>query len=117
MQFLASILIWPPPWWLVLPLANVAIIYTEYRNRAGETWLATLPYTIVPIIFAQWALYHGWRHAPKLLMAWAVFTVGNSIMRVVVASQMNGESFDFRTPLGVLVMIAGSFLVKEGLSK
>lgn len=111
-------LTWPPPWWAVLPVANVCIMFVEYFNRrGGESWLRTLPYTIIPIVIAQWALFVGWRGAPKMLMAWIVFTVGNSIARVVVSSVMAGEGFDWRTPLGVAVMMFGSFLVKEGLGK
>jgi hypothetical protein len=50
------------------------------------------------------------------MVAWATFTVANSIMRVSMVHVFGGEiSSIHHVVLGCVVMIAGAFLMKEGL--
>lgn len=105
------------PWWLASLLSNVAIISTEYLNRHGGdgTWTSVLPYTAPLIFVAQWGLFVTWNGAPHLLAAWAVFTIGNTVMRLAMV-HFFGEGFSWLAFVGVSVMVGGAFLVKQGLS-
>lgn len=105
-------------WWLASLIANVSIIFTEYTNRAHPGgWTEALPYTFLPIVLAQWCLWLSFSGAPHWLTAWAVFTVGNSVMRVGGVYVMSGHEVTSwsHALLGITVMIGGAFLVKEGL--
>lgn len=102
-------------------LANVAIIATEYLNRGapdGRNFLGQLLYTAPLILVAQFGLFYSWKHAPAWFVAWIVFTVGNSIMRVVAV----WYTHDFEvgswalTLGGIMCMLAGSYIVKQGVS-
>jgi hypothetical protein len=105
------------PWWVASLISNVAIIFTEYQNRTVEgNWLDALPITIVPIVVAQWCLFHSFNGAPHWMIAWATFTVANSIIRVAAVYFYGGEVDSIsHVILGCVVMIGGAFLMKEGL--
>jgi hypothetical protein len=104
------------PWWLPLVVSSCCIQFVEYTNRRAESWQAALPVTIVPIIISQWGLFYGWRYAPAMLTAWAMFTLTNSILRIG-SSVVLGENFSYLTPVGVAVMFAGATLVREGMKQ
>lgn len=105
------------PWWTASLISNVAIIFTEYMNRATPGgWGAALPKTFVPIVLAQWCLYVAFNGAPHWLAAWAFFTIGNSLMRVVAVYYFGGAVGSWaHVMLGITVMLGGAFLLKEGL--
>ncbi len=106
-------------WWIASLISNLAIICTEYLNRTSTgNWVSVLPYTFPLIILAQWCLFRSFNGAPNWMMAWMVFTVGNSIMRVAAINVMAGHeiaSWPFAIT-GVSVMIGGAFLLKSGLN-
>lgn len=106
------------PWWVFSLVSNVAIIFTEYSNRTIDGgWTAALPITIVPIVLAQFCLYHSFNGAPHWMLAWATFTVANSIMRVAMVHFFGGEIASIHhVVLGCCVMVGGAFLMKEGLA-
>ena len=98
-------------------IANVAIIATEYLNRTGVGgWTSVLPQTFPLIVVAQWSLYHAFNNAPHWFMAWVVFTVGNSIMRISAVGIMGDKVSSWPLALGAIgVMMAGAFLMKSAL--
>lgn len=99
-------------------LANAAIISVEYLNRSGSgAWLSVLPRTLPLIIVAQYSLFRAWNGSPHWLQAWVVFTIGNSIVRVLaVRTFALGEVGSWPLAIGgVAVMMLGGFLVKGGL--
>ncbi len=104
--------------WVVASLvANVAIIVTELLNRgATGGWMSVLPKTAPLILVAQFCLFRAFNGAPHWLMAWAVFTVGNSAMRIMTV-RFFGEPVAnwYYAIFGIAVMIGGAFLVKESL--
>jgi hypothetical protein len=96
-------------------MANAAIIAVECLNRTqpslGDAMLRTWPLIVV----AQVGLYFTWHHAPHMMMAWVVFSVGNSIMRVVATGSILGEPMKLGwIALGIGLMFAGSFAIKQG---
>lgn len=103
------------PWWLAGVVANACIAYVEYVNRVGQhgSFLATLPYTIVAIAIAQWGLYHSWATAPSMMLAWAVFTAGNSGFRLLSASLFVKEVIDWRQVVLVGCMFGCAYLIKQ----
>lgn len=106
------------PWWMASLISNAAIIVVEYLNRnTPGGWLAVLPRTAPLIVVAQWALYTAWHGAPTWMHAWVVFTLGNSCMRIAAVHAFAGHEVTSwpHAGLGILVITAGAFLVKEGL--
>lgn len=109
---------WLFPWWVASLVSNLAIIATEYINRSARgSWLEVLPQTVPLIVLAQYCLFVNFNGAPHWMTAWAVFAVGNSIMRVAAVQTLApGEISSWPHALsGILVMIVGAFLVKSGL--
>ena len=106
------------PWWIIASLgANVSIAGVEYFNRVSTapTFLHQLMLTAPLIFAAQYGLYHCWRGAPSMFMAWAVFTVGNAVIRVLSVRYVLGEPVDWMPTLaGIAVMMGGAYLVKVG---
>ena len=103
--------------WIVYSiLANISIAYVEYINHAADkpTWLQALPYTAVPIIIAQYALYRAFSGASSMFLAWAVFTVGNSLMRVVSVKYMVNQPVNIYHICGIVGMLASAYVVKLG---
>ncbi len=107
-------------WWVASIVSNVAIIAIEYLNRTRdfESFLHALPYTGVLIVIAQWALFQNWSGAPHWLMAWVVFAVGNAVMRTAVVGITGTDGIgDWSMVLiGTATMLAGSLVLKQGLS-
>lgn len=105
-------------WWLASLVANAAIILTEAVNRSGLGWSATFVRTLPLIAAAQAGLYLAFRGAPSWLVAWTVFTLGNSAMRVaMVRFTADGEISSW--PLvacGIAAMTVGALILKEGLA-
>jgi len=106
------------PWWLISLVSNVAIIATEYVNRTSPTQLHALRYTWILIVIAQTCLYYSYRGAPSLLIAWVVFTIGNSAVRLAMASTVLGEPFrPSWALLAALLMSAGAYCIKMATSR
>ena len=107
------------PWWIMSVVANVAIIATEYMNRtapAGAGWGPTLLKTAPLILLAQFCLFRAFNGAPHWFTAWAVFTVGNSIMRVGAVSLSDDSVGNWPlATLAVGIMVSGAFVLKTAL--
>lgn len=107
------------PWWVVASLmSNASIIVIEYLNREAQGgWATVLPQTAPLIIAAQFCLFFAFRDAPSWMLAWAVFSLGNSVMRVgAVHFLARGEIGSWNATIaGILVMTAGAFIVKTGI--
>lgn len=105
-------------WWMASLLSNVAIIMVEYINRtATGGFISVLPKTFLLIILAQFCLFRAFNGAPHWMIAWVVFAVGNSLMRVVSVNFMAGHEVAnwYYTGGGCAVMMAGAYLVKSGM--
>ena len=107
------------PWWIASLIANAAVIGVEYLNHAGGygSWHATLLRTGPLIVVAQWGLYRAFSGTDHWLAAWAVFTLGNAVMRLAGVGLLVGNQIGswVYVTLGVAIMIGGSFILKEGL--
>lgn len=107
-------------WWAYSLLSNVAIMVSEYLHRsvpAGSPWIELLPKVGLVYIVAQFCLFKSYSGAPNWFTAWMVFSIGNSLMRVVAVHLFaNGEVTSWsNVSMGIAVMMAGAFLLKEGL--
>jgi hypothetical membrane protein len=106
-------------WWVIASvMANAAIIAVECLNRTqpslGDAMVRTWPL----IVLAQVGLYFSWHHAPHMMVAWLVFTVGNSIMRVIATTSVLGEPMKiWWVLLGIALMFAGSLAIKQGTTQ
>lgn len=97
--------------WLLF--ANAGIMWLEYSYRSGSYasfWVA-LPYIIIPIMVGQIGLFYGFRGAPNLFFAGALFTLINVGLRIV-NSFILGEIPNAWNWLGVALMIVSLFLLK-----
>ncbi len=103
------------PWWAWSIVANIAIQINEYiARRAGvHGFIETLPYTAVPIVVLQVAIFYMYRDAKSFMLAWAVYFVGSVSCRFVTASLV-GEPPSLLQALGVAVIVGGAVLVKLG---
>ncbi len=103
-------------WWQAAFLATGAIAVIEYLNRTanyqsfGDAVFHTLPW----IAISQLGLFYCWRDAPTFMIAWATFTVSNSVVRLFNAQFFVGESLSLYTIAGVSVMFLGTYLIKLG---
>lgn len=103
--------------WMVWSLvANISVLSIEWVNRKDyfDGFINGLPYTIWPILLAQVALYYTFREAPSYMTAWAMFTVGNAILRIISNSVFVNEQLNWYIGLGVLGMISCGYLIKIG---
>lgn len=101
-------------------LANLAIICSEYLHRsvpAGTPWIKIIPYVLPFYAIAQYSLFKSYSAAPHWFTAWMVFSVGNSLMRIVaVKTFAPGEVTSWtHVVLGVTGMLCGAWMLKEGL--
>lgn len=107
------------PWWAASLIANFCIMGVEYLNHVGGygSYWQTLLRTGPLIIVAQWGLYRAFSESSHWLTAWAVFTLGNAVMRVVAVSTFtNGQVGSLaQVCVGVAIMIGGSLVLKGGL--
>lgn len=103
-------------WWMWGFAANLAIAGVEYMNRSGgyKSFLDAIPHTFVPILIAQIALFYCWRDAPRMLLAWALFTGGNCVLRVLSTWWMVGEPINWTVMAGVAMVLAGGRVISMG---
>lgn len=89
--------------WLVL--ANASIMGIEYVYRVGaflSFWHA-LPWLLIPILIAQYSLFDGFRSAPTLFVAGAVFTLIGLIFRAT-NTLILGEPLGVWQLVGIILM-------------
>jgi hypothetical protein len=105
-------------WWVASLVANGAIMGIEYANReATAGWTSVLPVTVPLIILAQWCLFVAFNGAPSWLWAWAVFTVGNCLMRLMIVGFIPHEAPTNWVAVlcGCTLMLGGTYLLKQGI--
>lgn len=100
-------------WTLWIVFANVGIFWLERVYRVGvfSNFISGLPYMIIPMLIGQVGLFYGYRGAPSLLLAGALFTLINIILRIV-NSYYIGETPNTYTWLGILFLIISLTLLK-----
>lgn len=108
-------------WVLASLTANAAIIATEYMNRHGDGIVETMSRTWPLIIVAQVCLFLSFNRdtgASHWFAAWAVFTIGNAMMRISAVAYTTPHEVASWTnvSIGIFVMIAGALFMKTGLS-
>lgn len=105
-------------WWMAAILANVNITIVEYLNRNGgySSFPEAIWHTGVFILVAQYGLYRCWVGAPSFMLAWAFFTAGNLILRLISNQYFVGEPLNVYGWLGVCMVVGGVQLVKWGSS-
>jgi hypothetical protein len=103
-------------WWIASLIANVNIAVVEYLNRAGkyDSFGEAILRTGVFVMLAQWGLWRCWDGAPSFMTAWAFFTAGNLILRLVSNHFLVGEPLNLLAGAGVALVVAGAQLVKMG---
>lgn len=100
-------------WLLWLLLANGGIMWLEYQYRAGHyvSFLSALPYIILPILCGQVGLFYGFRGAPSIFLAGAVFTIVNVALRTI-NSFLLGEIPNLYNWLGIALLVVSTLLLK-----
>lgn len=100
-------------WLAWIALSNTGIFWLEYCYRTGkyDGFVQALPYIIVPMFLGQVGLFYGFRTAPSLLIAGAVFTVINVALRVT-NTYIIGESINYINWIGVVLLVLATILLK-----
>lgn len=107
------------PWWAYSIFANLAIMLVEYTNRTsnyehfGQQFAQMWPF----ILLAQFGLFYTWRDGPSFMYAWAFFTTGNIMCRVVSAHFFVGEKLTFNVAIGIAIILLGGHFVRMGIVK
>ena len=106
-----------PHLWIVASLlSNFAIIGVEYLNRTSPSLLTSWSRAWPLIFLGQLCLWYSYRHAPALFTAWIVFTIGNSLVRILMAATLLDEPL--RLPwivAAATAMIVGSYCIKQAI--
>lgn len=97
--------------WLLV--ANAGIFWIEHVYRAGKyaSFIEALPFIAIPILMGQVGLFYGFRQAPSLLFAGALFTLMNVMLRLVNTYRL-GETLNYYNWLGVALLVASTILLK-----
>jgi hypothetical protein len=98
-------------------IANVAITATEYLNRTAgyETFGQAILRTGPLVMAAQWGLWRSWSDAPSFLTAWAAFTLGGAVLRLLSVHFLVGERLTWTAFAGVSLVMLGGQLVRQGI--
>jgi hypothetical protein len=101
--------------WLVSSiLANLLIMRIEYYYRVSDfSWdvgLFVRLALMIPVM--QLCLWNMFAKAPSLMLAWACFTLGNTLLRLVNAYWFVGEPPNLATLAGVACILLGVGFIK-----
>lgn len=94
--------------WIVFSFSsNVFASWLEYvyRSQAFPTFWLALPKIIIPVVLLQFCIFYSFRLAPNLMLAGAMFTLTNLLIRVAVMYKV-GDVVDWRTYVTVIFMIS-----------
>ncbi len=100
-------------WLMWIVLSNIGIFWIEYVYRTGkyDSFFVALPYLVVPILTSQLGLFYGFRYAPTLFLAGAMFTLINVFLRIINTFRI-GEGLNGYNWLGVLFLCVSVILLK-----
>lgn len=100
-------------WILSLFMANISIMFLEwtYRLSASTSFVKALPVIIIPILISQAGIFYGFKLAPNLLLAGAMFTLINMLLRVFNVWRL-GEPMNMYTGLGVGCLVVSLIFFK-----
>ena len=101
-------------WIFWLAIANLAIFILEWTYRAAyfTGFWSSLHILIFPILLGQLGLFYGFKLAPSLFLAGAVFTLANQLLRVG-NSVILGERVGAWQLLGVFLMVIAVLVFKK----
>lgn len=107
------------PWWAWSIICNFCAVTIECMNHGagkGSSWIEVLPKTLWPIILLQFALYKAWSHGEHILVVWAVFLLGNAVMRVLAVKFLFHQEVGswWLITLGASLLVAGSYAINMG---
>ena len=105
-------------WWVASLVSNACIVMVEYLNRTAPPGdlVAALKNTWPLIAVAQVCLFYSFNGAPHLMIAWLVFALGNSTMRMGMVYTTGQPIGSWPLVLaGVTGMLACSYVLKLGL--
>lgn len=107
------------PWWGWSLVCNFCAVTVECMNHGagqGSNWLQVLPKTVWPIILLQFALYKAWSGGDNIMVVWAVFLLGNAIVRVLAVRFLFLEEIGswWLIAFGTALMVAGSYAINLG---
>ena len=94
--------------------ANLCIAFLEYTYRTNEIGPALLVKIAPWIILSQFCLWYTWRAGPGLMLAWVVFFLGNTVLRILNAHYMLGEPINGASWTALALIVAGAFVMHYG---
>ena len=101
-------------WILSSITANLCIAVLEYIYRTNSLSLG-LALKLAPlIIFMQMMLWHTWRAGPGLMLAWMVFFLGNTVLRIINVHYMLGEPINGHTWMALGLVVTGAIVMHSG---
>ena len=94
-------------------VANIGVFFVEYIYRSAKfsSFLVAFPYIAVPILLCQIGLFYGFKSAPSLFYAGAIFTVINVGFRLV-NSFVLGETLNTYNYIGIALLLIATILIK-----
>lgn len=104
------------PWWTLASIVtSVMVTAVEYINRTQPTLGDALWRSWPLILVAQVAIYYAWNRSPAMFLVWAVFAIGNALLRLLVAGPILGEPMRLPWVLGgIALLILGGLAIKVG---
>ncbi len=103
--------------WLVWSVvSSLCAVTIETINRIGghATFWHALVYTGPLIVLLQAGIFYSWRNAPSMMLAWVTFSACTLVFRLLSLYFIVGEPMNLSTSLGVVLVVAGVYLVKVG---
>jgi multidrug transporter EmrE-like cation transporter len=98
-------------WILSSLIANLAIAVLEWNHRTSSVGWVSLSRAVPLIAVCQAALWYSWRTAPSVMVAWAILTFGNSLLRVVNTQFILGEPMTSNKWVALALISAGTFIM------
>jgi hypothetical protein len=97
--------------WIIVSNLSIAVIEYSYRAAKFATFAQAVPWLLIPILIGQAGLFYGFRGAPNLLFAGAVFTLINISFRIA-NSYMLGEAPNVVNWMGVALLVIATICLK-----
>ena len=102
-------------WVAALVAASAIIQCVEYLNRHLRVgFMETLMLTAPLIVAAQFGLWFGWRHATHAMLAWATFSLCNTLFRLGAVHFLYKDKLNVYHLVGVCFAIGAMICMKKG---